>query len=450
MEVLLLGTGGADGWPNPWCTCASCTWARSAGVIRRPTSALIDDTLLVDCGPEAPRAALQHGRSLIDVRHILLTHSHNDHLAPAALVWRGWAKRSDPIDVIGPPAAIAMCKDWVEPDAPNLRFREVRAGDRLDVGAYDVRVHDANHNPEVGPPVLYDITGPDGTRIFWGTDTGPLPDSTVAATSGVGFDAFFLEESTGDVDFPMHHTFTTWAADVARLRKSGAIGDGTRVVAIHLSHFNPPGPEVERRLAAWGAEVFADGAVVDVGSAPPHVRPRPPYRVLVLGGARSGKSREAERRLLAEPDVTYVATSRADSTDDEWSARIDAHRTRRPATWRTIETTDLVPILTATEETVLVDCLTLWLSNVMLAGHDAESASEELAAAIAESAGPLILVSNEVGSGIVPATPLGRSFRDRQGWLNQAVAACCDAVVVVTAGGPQLVKPAPAFELALR
>jgi adenosylcobinamide kinase/adenosylcobinamide-phosphate guanylyltransferase len=99
---------------------------------------------------------------------------------------------------------------------------------------------------------------------------------------------------------------------------------------------------------------------------------------------------------------------------------------------------------------LLVDCLTLWLSNIMLAGHDAESASEQLAAAIAESAGPLILVSNEVGSGVVPATPLGRSFRDRQGWLNQAVAACCDAVVVVTAGCPQLVKPAPAFQLALR
>lgn len=434
MEVLLLGTGGADGWPNPWCTCASCTWARSAGIIRRQTSALIDDVLLVDCGPETPRAALHHGRSLVEVRHVLLTHSHNDHLAPAALVWRGWAQRDDPIDVIGPPTAIAMCREWVEPNPPTLRFREVRAGDRLTVGEYDVRVHAADHNPDVGPPVLYDIAGPDGSRIFWGTDTGPLPDSTMAATSGVGYDAFFLEESTGDVDFPMHHTFTTWARDVARLRTNGAIDDRTRVVAIHLSHFNPPLPEVKRRLAMWGADVLEDGAVVDVGGGPRHDRRRPPYRVLILGGARSGKSKEAERRLLAEPDVTYVATSRPRPDDGEWQQRVEKHRARRPPDWHTVETTDLRPLLRETNGALLIDCLTLWLGAVIDDGHDVDAAIEELVSAWRSTSAYAVAVSNEVGSGVVPSTESGRVFRDALGTLNARIAAESDEVWHLTAG----------------
>jgi adenosylcobinamide kinase/adenosylcobinamide-phosphate guanylyltransferase len=176
-------------------------------------------------------------------------------------------------------------------------------------------------------------------------------------------------------------------------------------------------------------------------------------RLLVLGGSRSGKSGYAQ--LVAEASglsVVFVAT--AEAFDEEMRARIERHRRDRHRDWRTRE--EPIGLLDALAEesragtVVLVDCLTLWLSNVMLAGHDAETASEHLVAAIAKCAGPVILVSNEVGSGIVPDSPLGRSFRDRQGWLNQAVAGCCDAVVAVTAGCPQLVKPAPAFELSLR
>jgi adenosylcobinamide kinase/adenosylcobinamide-phosphate guanylyltransferase len=177
------------------------------------------------------------------------------------------------------------------------------------------------------------------------------------------------------------------------------------------------------------------------------------HRILVLGGSRSGKSRYAQH-LDEASGLTKVFVATAQAFDGEMRERIDRHRRDRSMDWRTREEPVRLAHVLASESkagtVLLVDCLTLWLSNVMLAGHDAGSASELLAAAIAESAGPLILVSTEVGSGIVPATPLGRSFRDRQGWLNQAVAACCDAVVVVTAGCPQLVKPAPAFELALR
>ncbi|MFL6237979.1 MAG: bifunctional adenosylcobinamide kinase/adenosylcobinamide-phosphate guanylyltransferase [Actinomycetes bacterium] len=437
MEVLLLGTGGADGWPNPWCTCASCNWARDAGVLRRQTAALVDDVLLIDCGPEAPRAALQHGRNLVGVQHILLTHSHADHLAPAALTWRGWAGRDDPLDVVGPPAAIAACKEWVDPSSTWARFREVRAGDRVMLGSYDVRVVAADHNEDVGPPVLYDIASSDGTRMFWGTDTGPLPEQSLQAMAGVGYDAVFLEESTGDRPFPQHHHFDTWARDVAKLRANGALRDDSRVVAIHLSHFNPPLPEVQRRLAQWGGEVHPDGALVVVGAAPaPEVRPRQraPHRVLVLGGARSGKSREAERRLLAEPEVTYVATALEVPDDGEWAARLAAHRARRPEHWRTVETTDLVSVLRTESGPLLIDCLTLWLAHLVDSDVDVTAAIDDLVDAWRNSLALVVAVSNEVGSGVVPPTAQGRAFRDALGVLNARLAAEADEVWLVTAG----------------
>ena len=105
--------------------------------------------------------------------------------------------------------------------------------------------------------------------------------------------------------------------------------------------------------------------------------------------------------------------------------------------------------LTAPGKAVLVDCLTLWLSNIILADRNPEPETERLVRSIREARGPLILVSNEVGRGIVPSTPLGRSFRDAQGRLNQRVAEACDAVVFVAAGCPILLKPAPALQLQL-
>ncbi|HEY7857331.1 MAG TPA: MBL fold metallo-hydrolase, partial [Candidatus Nanopelagicales bacterium] len=91
MEVLLLGTGAADGWPNPWCTCVSCAWARRTGAVRSHTAALVDGTLLLDCGPDVPRQADRAGVGLCEVRAVLLTHGHWDHTGPAALLTRAWA-----------------------------------------------------------------------------------------------------------------------------------------------------------------------------------------------------------------------------------------------------------------------------------------------------------------------------------------------------------------------
>src|SRR5690625_4353145 len=130
MNILLLGTGSADGWPNPFCGCASCRWAAAAGEIRGQTAALVDDALLLDCGPEAPRAAARCGRSLAGVRQMVFTHAHPDHLGPLALLMRQWAGLSAPLDVVGPPSVLAQCRDWAGPHDP-VRFVAAHPGDQL-------------------------------------------------------------------------------------------------------------------------------------------------------------------------------------------------------------------------------------------------------------------------------------------------------------------------------
>jgi adenosylcobinamide kinase/adenosylcobinamide-phosphate guanylyltransferase len=166
------------------------------------------------------------------------------------------------------------------------------------------------------------------------------------------------------------------------------------------------------------------------------------HSTLVLGGARSGKSRYAEQVAMAsQPPWIYVAT--AESFDDEMATRIADHKSRRSRDWQTIDAPlDLAGALAALPRsaTVLVDCLTLWLSNLMLAGRDIEAEIARLEAAMLAHEAALVLVSNEVGSGIVPDNALARRFRDVQGLLNQRVAARADRVVLVVAGLPMIVK----------
>jgi adenosylcobinamide kinase/adenosylcobinamide-phosphate guanylyltransferase len=174
-------------------------------------------------------------------------------------------------------------------------------------------------------------------------------------------------------------------------------------------------------------------------------------RVLVLGGARSGKSSYAERLLDRERQVDYVACGALpDDEDAEWADRIALHRVRRPASWRTLETVDVPGVLGHRGPPVLVDCLTTWLARTMDAcgtWTEEPGADERLAAAVddvvaawARSKRRVVAVSNEVGSGIVPATPSGRRFRDELGVLNARIAAGSDRVWLVTAGLPQRLR----------
>jgi len=160
---------------------------------------------------------------------------------------------------------------------------------------------------------------------------------------------------------------------------------------------------------------------------------------LILGGARSGKSKRAEALACGSGlPVIYVATSPEMKEDAAWQQRIKKHRLHRPQHWQTIEEPfALVDILQGEaheERILLVDCLTLWLSNLLLAGKDIEAEKARLCAALEQCANPVILVSNEVSMGLVPETALGREFRDAQGRLNQAVAAVADRVEFIAAG----------------
>jgi adenosylcobinamide kinase/adenosylcobinamide-phosphate guanylyltransferase len=437
-EVLLLGTGGWS-WPNPFCRCASCAWARDANEIRTQASALVDRTVLLDCGPDVPSAAVRHGVPLDGVRLLLLTHAHADHVSPQVLMLRHWARRDEPLVVAGPPNAIALHEHWVDPDGP-VTLTTLLPGDTVSAGGYAARALPAAHGDVVtGVCVLYDLTTPDGTTLLYATDTGPFTGAMLDAVAGRAYDLVLLEETFGDWpggDAHGHLGLREFGETVAALRRNGAVTARTRVVATHLGDHNPPGPELARRLTAFGAELHPDGTTLAFPSARPE--PPGPQRVLILGGARSGKSVEAERRLLAEPDVVYVATARPDAegADPEWAGRVARHRARRPAAWRTVETLDLLPLLRTDGPPLLVDCLTLWLA----ACYDDETRADALVAALRTTRRRLVVVSNEVGSGVVPATASGRAFRDALGRLNAAVAAECDEVWLTVAGIPQRLR----------
>lgn len=168
-----------------------------------------------------------------------------------------------------------------------------------------------------------------------------------------------------------------------------------------------------------------------------------PLSHLILGGARSGKSRHAQR-LAESSGKTPVLIATATAGDEEMAARIARHKAERGPAWQTIEEAiALVGILTreaAAEKILVVDCVTLWLANLMFKGLDTEAESLALAKSLATLPGPVIFVSNEVGLGLVPETALGRSFRDAQGRLNQQLAEICEAVTFIAAGLPLVLK----------
>jgi adenosylcobinamide kinase / adenosylcobinamide-phosphate guanylyltransferase len=169
----------------------------------------------------------------------------------------------------------------------------------------------------------------------------------------------------------------------------------------------------------------------------------------VLGGTRSGKSRHAEDLLSVDAPVRYVATARRRADDPEWSARIDVHRARRPASWTTLEDADVAAVVRAGGGPLLVDDLATWLTGVLddFGAWEAPAvplavgaAVDELVASVAAAPDRVVLVSAEVGLGVVPETRSVRMFRDELGALNAALAAVCDEVVLLVAGLPLRLK----------
>ncbi len=391
--MTLLGTGAPAGLPRPHCPCAACATALGPHA-RAATALLVDGALLLDLTPGAALAAARAGRSLAGVAQVLLSHPHD-----------------------GPPVEVPA--GLPQPGrVPDGRELALLTGHRVRAVALDA------------PGTGYAVTGPEGQRLLY------LPPG--GAPAGI-------EEGTAQ-------TYDMVLADVvgrpdalARLRAVGSVGPTTDVVAVHLDHDVPPGPELRRRLAAAGARAVPDGTTLTVGAY--EDVPDVPRRTLVLGGARSGKSVEAERRLESFPGVLYVATGGSRGGDPEWASRGAAHRERRPGAWRTAETCDLVPLLAEDGPPLLIDCLSLWLTDAMdavgawddaeWAGGGEKALRERVTAltdAVRATRRTVVAVSNEVGSGIVPATASGRRYRDELGRLNAAFAAECEQVLLVVAG----------------
>ncbi len=422
MRIRMLGSGAADGWPNPWCTCASCTAALAQGVVRGNTAVLLDDTVLLDAGPDGFRAAARAGVSLSGVSLALVTHRHADHHYPQGWIWRAWAVQPGPMTLVAPPLVLAEA--GYEPSIA------VSPGDGISLHGYDIRVLAAEHPDDA---VLFDVTGPDGGRLLYACDTGALPAATVEACRDRAFDVVLLE--LAGTPMPSHLTLSTWPAQVSRLRDVRAIVDSTRVVAVHLGHGNPAPDVLDSELASLGARAARDGDVYDTCGG---------HRVLVLGGQSSGKSAYAEELLGAS--ATYVATAPA-RVDADWARRVAVHVARRPATWTTVETADVAGELLRATGPLLIDDLGLWLTQVLDGHWESGDAREVFDAALASLLDAwratrvhTVLVAPEVGSGVVPATASGRLFADLLGRASTALASASDEVVQVVAGQPRRLR----------
>jgi adenosylcobinamide kinase / adenosylcobinamide-phosphate guanylyltransferase len=376
VDAFLTGTGGATGWPQPGCRCASCGRASAARIQRRPGGVLVDGTL--EFRPGQPPAA------------------GTGSLAAAA----------HRIDAV---------------------------------------------------PGGWDVTGPDGARLLLAAGPGQVPEPAPGAAP---YDIALLD-------------LLTRPAHLGLLRSAGLVTAQTAVAALYTDHRVSSAAELARRCALWQAQHGDDGQLISgpvrqpAGDAGGASRPR---RTLIVGGARSGKSTEAELRLAAEPQVTYLAagpwrssTSADGLADPEWAARIARHRARRPPWWQTAESLDVAGYLRQDSGALLIDGVGTWLAGVMdeaglwadadgtpapqgadlaagsvLArpdpGVSVQDRIDELVRAWRQTSVLAVAVTDDVGSGVVPAYPSGRAFRDQLGWLNQRLAAESEVVLHVVAG----------------
>jgi adenosylcobinamide kinase / adenosylcobinamide-phosphate guanylyltransferase len=273
-------------------------------------------------------------------------------------------------------------------------------------------------------PGGWDITGPDGERLLCAREPGAVPQPPPGAAP---YDYAILD-LLGD------------PSSLGLLRKRELVTGSTAVALGFADHRAASERELTGLCGLWGVQVMRDDGWIEQRRYGRVWR-----RVLVVGGARSGKSGRAELRVAAEPDVTYVATGPAGAGDPEWAARVAAHRARRPAWWRTAETTDLAGVLAGDGTgTLLIDGIGTWLAAVMDecgVWDDTPGARQRLAEHTArlvrswrETCYHVVAVSDETGFGVVPETPAGRVFRDELGRLNQALARESELTEFVLAG----------------
>jgi adenosylcobinamide kinase/adenosylcobinamide-phosphate guanylyltransferase len=316
-------------------------------------------------------------------------------------------------------------RGWPEPGCGCASCSQMRADDRRwEPTRVVVDGLPLDRCPGREVPGGLDVRPPGGGRLLVAAGPGARPEPVEPGL----YDAVLLDL----IGAPDH---------LARLRRIGAVTPDTHVRAVHNDHRISSPAELVRRLGWWTRP------------------PSGPRRTLVLGGTRSGKSAEAELRLAAHPEVTYVATGADHADDPAWTARIRAHRERRPLWWETTETTDVAAVLRrplprrdpavdqrsastmeGSPRGLLIDGIGTWLAAVMDETGAWETPDavrpcvDELVAAWRATDALVVAVSDEVGLTLVPTTPAGRVFQDVLGRLNQRLAAESEETVLVVAG----------------
>ncbi|MHB1000747.1 MAG: MBL fold metallo-hydrolase [Armatimonadota bacterium] len=282
MEITFLGTSADDAYPLTFCRCSNCEQARELGgpSLRRRSSALIGDDLLIDLGPDIATGAFLSDRSLAGVRYCLQTHAHADHLDPAHLLARGreYGILGDTkLHFYGSAATVARMAshfqgfydsaNLLDPkvcERLNLEIHQIEAFQPLAVGPYRVVPFPASHDPSVDP-LLYAIQG-DGRTIFYGTDTALLSEDTLQAIHQLGlvFDVIILDHTYGPgVTGTDHLSAEQFVEQVARMRHYDLIADFARIFATHISHEgNPPHPQLVHLAAKSGYEIAFDGQTI--------------------------------------------------------------------------------------------------------------------------------------------------------------------------------------------
>jgi phosphoribosyl 1,2-cyclic phosphate phosphodiesterase len=281
MEITLLGTSAANAYPEAFCQCANSEKARLLGgrSLRNRSSALVNDDLLIDLGPDIITASSVHGRPLTDVRFCLQTHAHEDHLYTSHFL-----SRSPAFGVVGAPrlhfyasagtwrlaaqrlrtdCAPASFLDQEVAERPNLQIHPIEAPERFTVGDYRVTAFPSNHDPTV-EPLLYAIES-DGSSIFHGADTATLPEETWQAFHeyGLRFDLVILDHTYSPDESGTDHLSPRELIDhVERMREERFLTPQARALATHLSHpGDPPHPVLSDFAARHGYEVAYDHGV---------------------------------------------------------------------------------------------------------------------------------------------------------------------------------------------
>jgi adenosylcobinamide kinase / adenosylcobinamide-phosphate guanylyltransferase len=388
MRVLIEGSGGAVGWPQPGCRCASCLRQVADGTARKRSTIVVDGVVRLGV-EEAEDGTAEDGTT------------------------GGTAEDGTTGGTAGD-------------------------SERAAAGYVVRRLGDARDPAGTGG---WEVTSPDAERLLYPARPGAVP----VPPDGAGrYDIAFLD-------------LLADPAQLGLLRARGLITDDTMTAVAFADHRVPSERELRQRCGFWRAEASGDGDWITTvrsgekgfeGCAGTTLRK--PWRVLVLGGARSGKSERAELRLAGEAEVTYVATGPASQddggppADTDWAARVTAHRARRPPWWRTQETTDLAGVLASARGALLIDGIGTWLAAVLeecgaWSGSPGSAArlaarTAELLAAWRQTGAHVVAVSDETGLGVVPGTPAGRLFRDELGRLNQALAAESEETELVVVG----------------